>query len=70
MGPWGARCEDSRGHRRGLAFAVWALAGFALGVAAVAFGSPSINGVPDPPVRAIAAVGSGEAIFGPDIPSA
>ena len=31
------------------AFAVWALAGFALGVAAVAFGSPSINGVPDPP---------------------
>ena len=31
------------------AFAMWALAGFALGVAAVAFGSPSINGVPDPP---------------------
>ena len=31
------------------AFAVWALAGFALGVAAVAFGSPSINAVPDPP---------------------
>jgi hypothetical protein len=28
-----------------LAFAVWALAGFALGVAAVAFGSPSINAV-------------------------
>jgi hypothetical protein len=31
------------------AFAVWALAGFALGIAAVAFGSPSINAVPDPP---------------------